>query len=375
MRNCRNNFHYAGAKPPSITGNPIKSLGKWFYDSLGDSQQKFDTAAQLKMWLESIDKTSLQGLLKAWCFQCGILPRLNWLFSLYDFPLTTVEQMERTSSNFLMKWFEVSKSFSDINLSFSDINLYSKSSPAALPVSSVVEEFKVSKVRTTLLLQHSKDKIAIGTKVRTPKNRKWSPQAAIVDAEMKLKQADKVSTVAEGRKGLGNYGIILWAKADSKQRRHMIISEVRKGEEETRNVKAIGMANQGSWMIWKDKVESRKLSGNQLLQEQGSRLAFFLKPVSDTLTSSTNLALWRKLGDPTCPLCQENAASLKHILTSCKKPYQTTVTLGVMIRYWQKSPNISGTSQIILTLLLSYYLKGWCTQDCIGQTWHKRQYT
>ena len=310
--NCRNNFHYAGGNLPSITGNPIKSLGKWFDDSLGDTQQKFDTAAQLKMWLESIDKTSLQGLLKAWCFQFGILPRLSWPFSLYDFPLTTVEQMERTSSNFPRKRFGVPKSFSDINL-------YSKSSPAALPVSSVVEEFKVSKVRTTLLLQHSKDEIARGTKVRTPKNRKWSPQAAIVDAETKLKQADIVGTIAEGRKGIGNHGIIPWAKADSKQRRHMIISEVRKGEEETRNVKAIGMANHGSWMSWADMVESRRLSGNQLLQEQGSRLAFFLKAVSDTLPSSTNLALWRKLDDPTCPLCQEKAASLKHILTSCKK--------------------------------------------------------
>ena len=183
----------------------------------------------------------------------------------------------------------------------------------------MVEEFKVSKVRTTLLLQHSKDKIARGTKFRTPKNRKWSPQAAIVDAATKLKQADIVGTIAEGRKGLGNYGIIPWAKADSKQRRHMIISEVTKGEEETRNVKAIGMANQGSWMSWADKVESRRLPGNQLLQEQGSRPAFFLKAASDTLPSSTNLALWRKLDDPTCPLCQENAASLKHILTSCKK--------------------------------------------------------
>ena len=139
-------------------------------------------------------------------------------------------------------------------------------------------------------MQHSKDKIARGTKVRTTKNRKWSPQAAIVDAETKLKQAYIVGTIAEGRKGLGNYGIIPWAKADSKQRRHMIISEVRKGEEESRNVKAIGMANQVSWMSWTDKVESRRLSGNQLLQEQGSRLAFSLKAVSDTLPSSTNLA-------------------------------------------------------------------------------------
>ena len=188
---------------------------------------------------------------------------------------------------------------------------------------------------------------------------------------MKLKQADIVGTIAEDRKGLGNYGIIPWAKADSKQRRHMIISEVRKGEEETRNVKAIGMANQGSWMSWTDKVESRKLSGNQLLQEQGSRLAFFLKAVSNTLPSSTNLALWSKLDDPTCPPCKENAASLKHILTSCKKALSDNrCTLRhdqVLAEIAKYIRNITDNSDIATN--------SWCTQDCIHQTWHKRQCT
>ena len=54
-------FTIKGENLLSITGNPIKSLGKWFDDNLGDTQQKFDTAAQPKRWLESMTKLLSKG--------------------------------------------------------------------------------------------------------------------------------------------------------------------------------------------------------------------------------------------------------------------------------------------------------------------------
>jgi hypothetical protein len=296
---------------PTITDNPIKSLGKWFDVSLGDKNHQSSVFSQLNTWLKSISNTTLPGFLKAWCFQYGILPRLGWPFSIYDFPLTLVERMEKMANRYLREWFGVSKSFSDVNL-------YSKTSPASLPVGSIVEEFKVNKVRTTMLLRYSKDKTVRGTEEKTPKNRKWSPQEAISEAESKLRVSDIMGTVADGRKGLGNYGTVPWTKANTNEKRQMVIAEVRKGEEEQRRVKAVGMSKQGSWMNW-DNVESRRLTGNQLLQENGTALSFFLRAVSDTLPSNTNLVLWKKLEDPTCVLCQDQPASLKHVLSSCKR--------------------------------------------------------
>lgn len=66
---------------------------------------------------------------KVWCFQYRIIPRFQWPFLLYKFPLSQVEEMERLCSKFLRKFF-----FHP----FRTINLYSKTSKLPLPVSSVV---------------------------------------------------------------------------------------------------------------------------------------------------------------------------------------------------------------------------------------------
>ena len=48
-------------------------------------------------------------------------------------------------------------------------------------------------------------------------------------------------------------------------------------------------------------------------------LTFFLRATTDTLPSLTNQVVWKQIEDPMCPLCQEGAASLRHVLSSCKK--------------------------------------------------------
>lgn len=91
-------------------------------------------------WLKAIDNSHLLGKFKVWCFQHGIIPRLQWPFLLYDFPMSQVEGMERLSSKLLRKWLGVPPSVSPVNL-------YSKTSKLSLPVASVAEEFKAAKAR------------------------------------------------------------------------------------------------------------------------------------------------------------------------------------------------------------------------------------
>ena len=130
-------FKVQGELIPMLSENPIRALGKVFDDSLTNAQQFKDTMAKLITWLKAIDKSQIPGNLKVWCFEFGILPRLSWPFSLYPFPLTFVETMERKASRFLRKWLGVPHFFSSVNL-------YSKSTPASLSVGSIVEEYKVN---------------------------------------------------------------------------------------------------------------------------------------------------------------------------------------------------------------------------------------
>ena len=144
-----------GESIPTLADNSIKSLGKWYNASLKDFGQVQETVSQLKNWFIVLDKTTLPGKLKVWCYQFGIVPRLNWPFALYDFPLTVVERMERTASKYLRKWLGVPRSFSSVNL-------YTTTSPASLPTTSITEEFKVSQARTVMLMRDSRDTVKRG---------------------------------------------------------------------------------------------------------------------------------------------------------------------------------------------------------------------
>ena len=77
---------------PSIEGNLIKCLGKWYDDTLQDVNNSKRVEEQVKDGLKNIDRSGLPGKFKAWLFQHGLLPRLTWPLMLYEINLTTVER-------------------------------------------------------------------------------------------------------------------------------------------------------------------------------------------------------------------------------------------------------------------------------------------
>ena len=128
----------------------MKCLGKYFDDTLGDTRNVSDTTKQLDTWMTTIDKSALPGKYKAWIYQHGVLPRVLWPLLVYDVPMTTVEAMERLASGYLRRWLAVPRSFSSVGL-------YSSGTKLQLPLTSIAEEYKVTKVRQLLMLRDSKD--------------------------------------------------------------------------------------------------------------------------------------------------------------------------------------------------------------------------
>ena len=86
---------------PSIEENPIKCLGKWFDDSLTDRNNIASTEKQVEEWMRRIEKSGLPGKFKAWLYQHGLLPRLMWLLTVYEVPMTCVEGVERKINKYL----------------------------------------------------------------------------------------------------------------------------------------------------------------------------------------------------------------------------------------------------------------------------------
>lgn len=111
-----------GENIPPIEESLIKCLGKW-YDSHVERGSTSRTEEQADEWLQRIKRSGLPGKFKTWLFQ-------------HYQDMTAVEGIERRANKHLRKWLGIPPSFTSLGLY---IRL------GQLPLSSVVEEFKVAK--------------------------------------------------------------------------------------------------------------------------------------------------------------------------------------------------------------------------------------
>ncbi|XP_063436214.1 uncharacterized protein LOC134717649 [Mytilus trossulus] len=219
-----------GDEIPTIVGNPIKCLGKWFDDTLKDNTSVKTVQTQVVEWLKKVDKSGLPGKFKAWIYQHGLLPRLTWLLMIYEMTATTVEAIERKINSHLRRWLEVPPSFTAIGL-------YSRSSQLQLPLTSTLEEYKVSKSRLVMTLRDLKDSKISEAGIQTRTGRKWSARTAVDQAESILHHKDIVGNTCTGRQGLGMTHFQQWSKATLKEKSSMVQSEIRTVEEESSGAK------------------------------------------------------------------------------------------------------------------------------------------
>ena len=301
-------FRIQGDSIPSIHEKPIKYLGKWFRASLNDKESVYSLKKTLTGWLRAVDKTGLPGKFRAWIYQNGVLPRVAWPLMLYEIPMTTINQMETEVTKYLRKWFGVPKSFSRVGF-------YSRDSKLALPVGSLSEEYMVSKVRLQMTLRDSNDPKVSSAQVDVRSGKKFRAADAVQEAEGRLRHQDIVGSIAKGRQGLGTQETVRWSRATEKERRKLVQEEVRRGEEEKRQVQAASQRSQGSWTRWEG-VRQRKLKWHKIWEMDEGTLRFTLKAVYDVLPSPLNLHIWGSAEEPKCKLC-ERIGSLDHILSAC----------------------------------------------------------
>lgn len=97
-----------------------------------------------------IDKSGLPGNYKCCVYQHGLLLRLMWLVIVYEVPLTDVEEMKRKFNKHIQRLFGITPRFTSFGP-------YIRLGQLHLPLSSVVEEFKVAKSRLSLTYRYSQD--------------------------------------------------------------------------------------------------------------------------------------------------------------------------------------------------------------------------
>ena len=125
------------------------------------------------------------------------------------------------------------------------------------------------------MLEDSEDPVVKTVQPTIKTGRKWKVVEAVHEAKECLKIKEVIGQTQTDRKWLGSSTAKWWSKAEGKEKREMVINEIRLNEDSRRVQKAVQQPQQGQW---------------------------------------TN---WGKKQDPTCPLCQDRQTT-EHVLSSCK---------------------------------------------------------
>ena len=290
-----------------LQDNPAKYLGKSYNDSLTEQDQIKQLEMALKQALKNIELCRLPGRYKSWMVQNMLLKRIMWPLSIYNVPYTKVEEMQRRITAKLKKWLGLPKALTVDAI-------YSRSSKLQLPFTSLVEEVKVTKARNFVSFQESKDPCIRNANIQIDKGRKANTKLDVEDAKVRLRMKDIAGIANKGREGLGMSKRQYFCKSNQRDQRTMITEEIRKKEEEAREVRMIALAKQGASTRWE--VPERNISDSNLIKTSDASFKFLVKSVYDLLPTPANKNTWFGTEEK-CVLCGQEG-TLNHILSGCK---------------------------------------------------------
>ena len=301
-------FDVAEQRIPTVSEEPVKSLGRVFDESLTDKSMRGAILQQTIEGLQAIEAAPLQGRFKVWMFQFVLLPRLLWPLTIYEIGLSVVEKLERKVNRYTRKWLGLPPALSSVAL-------YSRSTSLRLPLRSIVEEYKLSKIRTQWMLNNSADSRIREVKPLLRSGRKFRAQNEIDESVAELTFEEVRGPTQTDRHAVGWNHLPKWSQASSSTKAAMINQERRRKVEQDRVTRAVQQSQQGKWTTWED-VMQRSLTWSDMWKMSPLRLAFAIRSVYDQLPSRDNLQKWGLVEDTKCGLCG-GTETLHHVLSNC----------------------------------------------------------
>ena len=137
--------------------------------------------------------------------------------------------------------------------------------------------------------------------------RKTDTQAAVEEAEGRLKMRDLTGIPNKGKEGLGLHPRVPFNRANKKEKRKMIVKTIKEMEEEERTVRMTNFRKQGAQLGWE--VPERRIGHREILEMPEGRLKFLVKAVHDLLPTPSNKNLWYGT-EESCHLCGGEGTAL-----------------------------------------------------------------
>ena len=290
-----------------IQDKPAKYLGKGYDDSLTEQEHIKQFEQEVKQALKNIESCKLPGRYKAWMIQHMLLQRIMWPISIYNIPYTRIEEIQRLITAKLKKWLGLPRSLTVDAI-------YSRSNKLQLPFTSLMEEVKVTKARNLITFQEAKDPCIRNADIKVDSGRKANTKLEVEQARSRLKMRDIAGIANKGREGLGLSKRQYYCKSNQRDKRTMVTEEIRKKEEEARQIRMVSLAKQGASSRWE--VPEKCLSTRAILKTSDCPFKFLVKSVYDLLPTPTNKNTWYGTEEK-CSLCGQEG-TLNHILSGCK---------------------------------------------------------
>ena len=188
-------FLVAGQRIPTVQEEPVKILRRVFVETLKVRNQETATW-KMKESLDAIGGVFPPGRFKVWLVQFGLIPRLMWPLTMYEIGLPTVEAMERCINRLTRKWLGLPPGLSSVALC-------NRSAKLKMPFRSVAEEFRISKIRTQLMINNSTDSAICGSKPLLRSGRKFNAQEEMEKSREVLNFEEIRGPIQVGRHGIG----------------------------------------------------------------------------------------------------------------------------------------------------------------------------
>ena len=121
----------------------------------------------------------------------------------------------------------------------SNVAMYWRQAKLKLPLKSIMEVFKSGKDKLQMMLDDSKDKVIKSLNPTLKTGRKWKVKDTIISAKENPPFKEVIGLTQTGRQGLGVNEQKLWSQTNGKDRRDMVIQEVRNEEDNKRLIKGV----------------------------------------------------------------------------------------------------------------------------------------
>ncbi|GFO24652.1 reverse transcriptase [Plakobranchus ocellatus] len=128
----------------------------------------------------------------------------------------------------------------------SDVAIYYRKAKLKLPMKSILEEYKCGKARLLTMLEESDDHVVKTVQPSLKTGRKWKVTEAIDEAKECLKMKELIGQTQTDHRGLGSTTAKWWSKTEGKEKRDMIIDEIRNKEDSTRVQNAVQQPQQAA---------------------------------------------------------------------------------------------------------------------------------